>query len=196
MDEFLTQSKSIYQLNLEGIERRIQERRLILSNGYDPYQESKYWEKYQKYKKINKEKYKGFLERQQKLKDFNSKLDAVTQEKHEIIDISNEFVEDIINEELGFTVEETDADKTLDNFIDDCIKQHPEFSILFDKSFSLGDKEPKCVKKFKDNFKNLLKKYVQIGVLNSANGDSKGIIKFMTAKPTKSLDIIDSFLSK
>lgn len=119
LDEFLTQSQSIHQLNLSGIERRIQERRLILSNGYNPYQESKYWDEYQKYKNINQQKFEGFLERQQKIKDFNAEIAAVSHGEQEIIDIGNKFMEDISNEELGIPVSDSNTDKTLNMFIDD-----------------------------------------------------------------------------
>jgi hypothetical protein len=59
-----------------------------------------------------------------------------------------------------------------------------------------GDKEANSVKKFKKIFRDLIDKFIQIGIINSANIDSKGTLQFMDARNSEKMNILDSFLSE
>lgn len=165
-------------------------------NGYDPYTESEYWKVYQDYKQMRTDRTKAFIEKQKKIKEFMEGLVLPSEENQRLVSENQQkFISDLAKEELKLEASWDESSKTLNDLINQSLENHKDLSFLSNKAL-INEKEPKCLKEFKSKVKDLLSKFVQVGILNSAKGDLKKSLEFMSAKPVRSMDMIDSVLSK
>lgn len=167
-----------------------------MSNGHDPFTESKYWDEYQKMKKLREDMQEEYFNHKHKIEEFDkqyreAKLSQQEYDRNEEILIDSIAQEELEVPELGET-----KNKDFNELLERAIKNHPEFSLFLDESLNLKEKDPQCVENFKTQFKSLLSKYVQMAVLNHADSRSKKSWNFMPAEPAQSMDFIDSFLTE
>jgi hypothetical protein len=196
---------------------KLDAKRAVRLNGYDPYTESEYWKVYQDYKKMRQDKTKAFVEKQKNVKEFMDSL-VLPSEKHQRLVSENQqkFIDNLVKEEVHFEPSLAKSGNTLNSLINQSLDTHAYYNgtpsasydlspILVaahaDLSFLSNDslisgKEPKCLLDFKTKVKDLLSKFVQVGLLNSAKGDLKKSLEFMNAKSVKSMDMIDSVLTQ
>jgi hypothetical protein len=175
---------------------KLDAKRTVRLNGYDPYTESEYWKVYQDYKKMRQDKTKAFVEKQKNLKEFMESLVLPSEEHQRLVSENQQkFIDNLVKEEVHFEPSLAKSDNTLNNLINQSLDTHADLSFLSNDSLISG-KEPKCLLDFKTKVKDLLSKFVQVGLLNSAKGDLKKSLEFMNAKSVKSMDMIDSVLTQ
>lgn len=198
-EKLLIVRDSFYSAEVKAVERRRHERRLTRLNGYDPLTESKYWEEYVKYRDINMQQKEIMDQRLKRRLAFREEVKLSEEEIKKIIEdnktkLLNNVVDSVITGEVQAN---TIEDKSLNELIDKCVKQNPEFDFLQEGVSIWDTPDPKCVQKFREQFRTLLTKYVQIGVLNSTADDlSKGALKFFKLEQTPSMDALDTMLSQ
>lgn len=144
------------------------------------------------------DKTKAFIEKQKKVKEFmeNMNLTLTSDENQRFVrENQQKFISDLAREEVNMETSYDESNKTLNDLINQSLENHKDLSFLSNKTL-INEKEPKCLKDFKSKVKDLLSKFVQVGILNSAKGDLKKSLEFMSAKPVRSMDMIDSVLSK
>lgn len=182
---------------MKGIPRRMQIRRLLRTDGYDPFVESKYWSTYMKYKAIREDHAQRFEDRQKMRNELNKQILENKEAVARLTELNEKkFLEDLLNQQFNPTLNNTFENvKSLNDLISHSLKEHPELGFIGKPSALWAESDPKLVQDFKNKFKDLLSKYIQIGVLNTANDDLKsGSLNFMKAEQSETMNIIDSFL--
>jgi hypothetical protein len=84
----------------------------------------------------------------------------------------------------------------LEDIINLCIDKNQDLSFLKDGADKLGNKSSQLTQKFSQSFKQLLGKFIQIGLLNVVDKSSgKDGINFLKTDKSESMELFDQYLS-